>query len=107
MQSHLVEKVLDQRRAAARHHALALQTFLQPVTDAAVAIDPIDWMTTYASDNPAILQNRGQGTLIGLVLILRPLNEPSYIIYRFGLIHPGEPFAQVAAIALDGGEEFV
>ena len=107
MQPEIVEQVIDQGCAALRHQTASLAACLQPVADAAMFARPIDRVAADTSRDRAIHADDRLRVLIGSVLVQDALDEVADVIGRFREVHPRQPFAQVRAVAVDDGEQFL
>src|SRR5438067_12675377 len=103
VQAQLMKEVIQQYDAALGNDPFPLISRRDPIPDVAIAILPVDWMTSYCPGKFSVDPQPGLRPLVGFVLASHARDELADIFGRAGMVHPGEPLAQILAPAIHLG----
>ena len=98
MQAHLLKEVVQQDRAAARDHALALVPVFNPIADTTVAVAPIDRVAAHRAGERSIVPNARLRSLVVPELGADAGYEMPNVVSRIGIVHPRQPLPGVVAV---------
>jgi len=82
-----------------------LETGIQPISDAAIAVGPVDGVAADRAAQRALHPDAGIRSPALGKLLAGPGNERFHVGHRLRVIHPGQPFPKIGAVFFDQAQD--